>query len=649
MCGIAGFSHPPSNAQPIIRLMMQKIVHRGPDDNGVFVDKRVCFGHQRLSIIDLKSGHQPMSNHDQSLWIIFNGEIYNYVELNRELAARGHQFATSSDTETILHLYDEYGEKCVDYLNGMFAFVIYDVKKNCLFASRDRFGIKPFYYTSHKDQFIFASEIKAILAYPEIQKRVNRRALTEYVVLQFCMGEKTLFEGIHKLEPAHNLHLNLTTGEIRIWEYWRPSYEKDLQLTEADATAQFSTLLHDSIRMQLRSDVPLGAYLSGGLDSSTVACLAAEMIPGRLKTFTGSFHEKGKFDETPFAKAVAASKSNIDYFEIFPNSNDFITHIRKLIYHMDEPCAGPGLFPQFMVSQLAAQNVKVVLGGQGGDELFGGYARYFLLYMQQALQNVVIHPSTCVKTFRTLWQKRELLQAYFPSLKRLYKGGRFGSPWSQRYFRLVNRAEKASEFFEDDLLDPQHMASIEEEFSHLFNQPNTPSLFEKAAYFDLKTLLPALLQVEDRVSMAVSLESRVPLLDHRVMDLLGRIPAEIKFRNGEMKHLFKNVAKNIVPESIYNRKDKMGFPVPLVQWTRGPIKGYLHDIFLSQRSTSRGIFKNKTIIKQLGNEQPFGRDLWGALCLELWFENFIDSSSEEETSNENINHRGRGLYRVQPH
>jgi len=633
MCGIAGFSTPAFAEQTsaILTRMMQRIAHRGPDDRGTLIDSQVALGHQRLSIIDLSTGHQPMASSDEQTWIIFNGEIYNYIELRRDLIARGRTFRTQSDTEVILQMYDEYGDRCVEQLNGMFAFVIYDKRRQHLFAARDHFGIKPFYYTQIGPQFIFASEMKAILAHPAVHAQADPQAMTEYITLQLCLGNKTLFRGIQKLPPAHTLTLDLKTQTVQTREYWKPTYPHDLSISSNDAAAQLRELVRESVRIQLRSDVPVGAYLSGGLDSSTVACLGAEMTKGRFKTFTGGFRDRGPFDESAYAKAVAAAHPNIDYFEIFPDSRDFSSHIEKLIYHMDEPCAGPGLFPQYMVSQLASQHVKVVLGGQGGDEMFGGYARYFLLYLEDSFMQTLRAPWQLPQMARTAYRKRALLKAYAPSLRKLWKEGSVREPASHRYFRLLNRGEKALQFFSPDLMSPERITHMRQEFDELFNRPGShTSIYEKMTHFDLRTLLPALLHVEDRVSMAVSLESRVPLLDYRIVDFLGRLSPDIKYPDGEMKYLFKQAVRPIVPDAVWNRQDKMGFPVPLIQWARGSLKDFLTDTLLSAPAKQRGVFQNDAVVKSLGQEQPFGRDLWGVLCLELWYRQLIDTSKGDK-------------------
>ncbi|MEO7963139.1 MAG: asparagine synthase (glutamine-hydrolyzing), partial [Gemmatimonadaceae bacterium] len=383
MCGIAGIVSSNRSATPdteALGAMLESIAHRGPDGDGIHVDGPCALGHKRLAIIDLETGRQPMSNEDGTIWISFNGEIYNYVELRRELA-RHHQFRTHSDTEVIIHLYEELGERCLERLNGMFSFAIWDSRQQRLFAARDRIGIKPFYWAMAGDTLLFASEPKAILSTGMVDVEPDAHGLEEYLTFQFCLGERTLFRDIRKLEPGHYLTFrpgrDRAPAEVCYWDY---SYELDFQHTEEYFREQLVSVLNDSIKLQLRSDVPVGAHCSGGIDSSTVVSIAARHYPNTFHTFTGAFREGPQYDETRYARAVAENVK-AEYHEIWPSAKEFTDTLPWLIYMMDEPAAGPGLFPQYMVSKLARQHVKVVLGGQGGDELFGGYARYLVAYL----------------------------------------------------------------------------------------------------------------------------------------------------------------------------------------------------------------------------------------------------------------------------
>ncbi len=618
MCGIAGILNWDTErqiAQGELQGMIDLLAHRGPDDQGTFIAPGIGLGHRRLSIIDLSTGQQPMHSRDGRLSIVYNGEVYNYLELRRNLIQKGYQFATSSDTEVVLYLYDCFGPDCVQQLNGMFAFAIWDQSKQTLFAARDRFGIKPFYYWAASERFVFASEVKAFRALRGFDARPDPSALSDYLHFQFCLGEKTLFQGVKKLEPGHTL-LAGTQGGVQISRYWDLDYSIDTTHTEAYFIDRLLFLLGDSVRLNLRSDVPVGAHLSGGLDSSTVVCLAAQAGIGEIKTFAGGFKEGPAYDETSYARLVA-EHAGVIYHDTFLGVADFLDSIEKIIYFLDEPVAGPGVFPQYFVSKLAREHVKVVLGGQGGDEIFGGYARYLIAYLEECLRGAIdetFDKGEFVVTFESILLSLSSLKQYKPLLKHFWKHGVF-EPADRRYFRLVTRGSTAQLFCNRELLaggDPF------ESFSQIFNRPGLGSLFNKMTNFDLKTLLPALLQVEDRTSMAVSLESRVPLLDHRIAELMASVPATIKFKDGRLKHLFLKVIQNLLPEPVLQRKDKMGFPVPLNEWSRNGLKDYLHDTLLSQSARESSFYDVNQIKTALEQEQPFGRQVWGVLCLELW-------------------------------
>ena len=625
MCGIVGLIN--KNKQPVnvslLSQMAAAIHHRGPDDEGHFIDNNVGFYHKRLSIIDLKTGHQPMTFKNHT--IVFNGEIYNYKELKIELQSKGHKFQTTSDTEVILKMYEEYGENCVNQLNGMFAFIIYDKNENKLFVARDHFGIKPLYFHNDESYLIFGSEIKAILQHPNIDAIPNYNAVNQYLTFQYVIGNETLFKNIYKLLPGHQMSINLNSMDIKISKYWEPSFRVDNHHTEEYFIHELKHLLNDTINIQLRSDVPVGSYLSGGMDSSIVTILASKLLNGNFKSFTGAFREGQEFDETRYAREVAESSSS-ELFEIYPTEDEFINLLPKLIYHLDEPAAGPGLFPQYMVSKLAAQNVKVVLGGQGGDEIFGGYARYVVAYLEQAIKGAIYESNEegeHIVSLNTILPNLPHLHNYMPMLKEFMKTNAFGE-MDERYFRLIDRRNGSNELFTDDFISTYNKEEILNQFKKLFNDPDTKSFYNKMTHFDMTSSLPALLQVEDRVSMAVSIESRVPLLDRRIADLIASMPASMKFKGAEMKYILKRATSDILPQSILERKDKMGFPVPLHIWAKNKAAGFFEDVLLSSTSQTRGIFNTENIRNLIHNERAFGRKLWGILCLELWFQQFID-------------------------
>jgi len=608
--------------------MLDSISHRGPDGEGVFLDpeQRVVLGHRRLAIIDPEHGKQPMTTVDGQLTVAFNGAIYNYLELRRELIAKGHPIHSYSDTEVLLYAYREWGEACVDRFIGMFAFAIWDRAHNRLFCARDRVGIKPFYYHFDGVSLVFGSEIKAILASGLVKAESSSSGLQDYLTFQFCLNEKTLFKGIQKLEPGHCMVVQLSDGKsvLKLRQYWDVNYDIDDRHNEAWFIDHLAGLIEDATRMHLRSDVPLGAHLSGGLDSSAVVCLAADLLKGEcIKTFTGAFPDGPQFDETGYAKTVAAF-AGTDYKEIYIQGSELPELLPRLMYYMDEPLAGPGVIPQYYVSKLAAQHVKVVLGGQGGDELFIGYARYLVAYLEKCLSGAIYETANqnpYAVTLESIVPNLPLLQTYKPMMQGLWKDGLFDSP-DRRYFKLIDRSEGMSNLFNPGVFEGRY--SPFESFQQIFNRDGLHSMINRMTYFDLKGSLPALLHVEDRTSMAASIESRVPLLDHRIVEFMARIPPNIKFSGGRMKHLFKESVRNTVPAQIFERKDKMGFPTPLTQWTKGVAKDFVRDTLLSDRVRQRGLYNFAAMEKALDNEREFGRVVWGLLCLELWHRIYID-------------------------
>jgi asparagine synthase (glutamine-hydrolysing) len=627
MCGIAGISHFDRDRgvdRAALAAMGRALRHRGPDDEGVHVSRNTGLVHQRLSIIDLSAaGHQPMPTDDRRYWIVYNGEIYNYLELRQELIARGHRFSSHSDTEVILRLYQEFGPDAVQRLNGMFAFAIFDEQERTLFAARDHFGVKPFLYIHDGESFAFASETKALFASGLVQPRLNREALADYFTFQFTIGDKTLFEGVRKLLPGHHLLLR-ADGSLRITKYWDLDFTVDTHHTPEYFEHQLLRLVEDSVRIQLRSDVPVGAHLSGGLDSSTVASLAASLLDTPLHVFTGAFAEGPQYDETRYAKAVA-EKTGAIHHVVYPTADEFVDVMPRLLYHMDEPLAGPGLFPQYCVSKLAQQHVKVVLGGQGGDELFAGYTRYLIAYLEECIRGGIEgtqEDHKYVVTFDSILPNLQQLGGYQPLLKHFWKDGLFESP-ERRYFRLIDRSGDVRNLIEPDVMPAGY--DVFEGYAELFNESGTGSYINRMTRFDLKTLLPALLHVEDRTSMAVSLESRVPLLDRRIAELVASMPPMVKYKGGRSKHIFREVVQHLVPQQILDRRDKMGFPVPLSEWYRaGHVRDFVHDTLTSTAAVSRGLLRREHVDALLDAEQPYGRGLWGLLSLELWMQAFFD-------------------------
>jgi asparagine synthase (glutamine-hydrolysing) len=628
MCGLAGIVLKDRAAEvdrATLDRMTDILVHRGPDDRGVELFGNVGLGNRRLSIIDLEGGHQPLSTPDGELWITYNGELYNYLELRTDLLQQGYRLRTHSDTEVLLNLYACYGLGMFERMNGMFAFAIYDLRERRILLGRDRFGEKPLYVYEDGERLLFASEIKALLA-AGAPARPDLAALHEYLTFQYCLGERTLFEGVRKLAPASYLLLDDAGAELERGEYWSLGFDWDRETEESWFVDELRFLLEDAVKIRLRSDVAVGTYLSGGFDSSVVASLAGKLMGHGLPAFTGWFAEGREFDERPYAQAVAAHTGSEHYLALC-TADDFARSLRDLVWHLDEPAAGPGAYPQLVVSRLAREHVTVVLGGQGGDELFGGYARYLMLYLEESIKGSIFEtqdPAHHIVTLDRVLPHLALLQPYVPSLKRFWSGNLFG-PVEQRYFALIARAPHLH-----DVLAPEFVAERDDEaiyaaFERQFRElPETSPLFNRMTAFDLRTTLQSLLHVEDRVSMAVSLESRLPLLDHRIAELMFRMPPRFKYRDGQSKAALRSAAASFVPEAVKSRKDKMGFPVPFVEWARDGARELVADVLLGERARLRGIYRPAAIERLIEREEPFGRELWGLLCLETWFETFLD-------------------------
>lgn len=638
MCGIVGCLRPSTHARvdpAMIDAMADSLAHRGPDGRGRWTDGPIGLGHQRLAIIDPAGGAQPMASADGMLQLVFNGAIYNHVEVRRELSTRGATFRTHSDTEVILHAYEAYGDECVQHFNGMFAFALWDGRRKRLLVARDRLGIKPLYWTSTPHGFFFASEVKALLASGRVTARCNREALSEYFTYQLVTGASSLFEGIHRLEPGHLLTLAPDGAAPKVTRYWTLSGEIDTHHTFDYFRDRLLELLGDSVRLQLRSDVPLGAYLSGGADSSIITCLAAERSGSPLSVFCGAFDEGPEFDESPYARLVA-ERSGATYHEVRPTADDFIELMPMLIRLMDEPMAGPGLFPQYCVSRLAKQSVKVCLGGQGGDELFGGYARYLIAYLEQCLKGAIqgtSHDGEYVVTWETIAPQLPMLKTYLPLMQDFLASGLFDD-MDRRYFRLIARDDGLSGVLTGDVWNASRKAAVFERFRQTFKSAPAQSYIARMTHFDMTTLLPALLHVEDRVSMGVGLESRVPMLDHRIVELVQTMPPVMRFAGGRSKHVLREAVGNLVPAAVLARQDKMGFPVPLNKWASGPVRDFLCDVLLSRSARQRGLYRTDEIERQITKTGKFSRLLWGLLCIELWHREFLDEAVEEPQGSE---------------
>ncbi len=630
MCGIAGIvsltNRPLNNLNQSLEVMSKLLIHRGPDGKGKWVsnDSKLGFIHQRLAIIDLtKTASQPMQSKHGSV-VTFNGEIYNYKEL-WALSKYNWDFITKSDTETILASYHRYGFACMEKLRGMFSFALWDDREKNFLCARDRFGIKPFYYTIVDGVFYFASEIKALLPFLKMIE-TNGEAMAEYLTFQYTIGEKTLFDGIFQLLPGHAL--SIVDRQLNIWRYWDVSYEINFKEKPIFFQKRVEELLYESVELHCRSDVKVGSYISGGIDSSLIYLLAQKKNYASDLGFHGTFKDFPQYDESEFAKSVTDSVDGVLH-TVNIDSNDFQNNIENVIYYLDFPVAGPGSFPQYMVSKLAKEHLKVVLGGQGGDEIFGGYARYVIAYLEQCLKAAIdgdYKSGNYVVTIESIIPNLGILREYKPLIQKFWSTGLFES-MDRRYFRLVDRSTDMGDVINWTDLD---MFKVFEDFSAIFNNPSNvkkEAYFDKMTHFDFKCLLPSLLQVEDRMSMAHGLESRVPLLDHPLVELCATIPADLKFKGGNMKHLLKKTFSNKLPSSIINRRDKMGFPVPLKEWFDNELKDLAMDTFRTMASNHRPYINSTALKETFKEDAPFSRKAWGLMSLEIWYQQFHDQKN----------------------
>jgi asparagine synthase (glutamine-hydrolysing) len=621
MCGIAGVYN--TDGQPpnlvVLEGMARSIAHRGPDRERFHLDGGLGLAHRHLRIIDLSdAAMQPMTNEDSSIWLIFNGEIYNYVELRPVLEAAGHVFRSHSDTETVIHAYEEWGEDCLQRFNGMFAFALWDAPRKRLFIARDRVGVKPLYYRWDGASLAFASEIKALLEHPDIKPGPNLSAITEYMSAMYTVGEQTWFEGIYRLLPGH--YMSISTDGLKVRQWWDlPAHEDALgSRPEQDYVNETRRLLEDSARIRLRSDVPLGSHLSGGIDSSAIVALLSEQLAAhgeRVRTFSGAFSEGESYDERRYVHEVV-SRYHTDHKETLPTAADLPRLMEQMVWHMDEPAAGPGILLQWAVCDLTRRSgVVVVNGGQGGDEAWGGYFGYLPAYLRtlsmQARRQPALYGALLRETV-TLLSRSETRRSGLKALSSRRRGR----------LQVTDRTgEWAGEAFSGVVPIANHVS--EEGL-----KGRTP--LGKATYYDLKWYLPALLQVEDRTSMAFSLESRAPLLDYRLLELSATVPSALKLKGLEMKHILKKSVKDLLPTSIYRRTDKKGMPTPIAPWFRGELSGWVESELSTP--TARTLFAPQYIERAI-EEHKAGTtdrslDLWKMLNVTTWWRVFIERSCQ---------------------
>ena len=630
MCGIAGIVASDSlhhdDRHRVVR-MRDVLAHRGPDDSGLFVDQHAALGHRRLSIVDLAAGHQPLANEDETIWIVFNGEIYNHAALRPELEAAGHRYRTRSDTETILHAYEQWGDACVERFRGMFAFAIWDAPRRRLLLARDRLGIKPLYWALKGGRLLFGSEIKALLESGLIEAEANTERLPELLSTRYLSGPDTLFRGIGRLMPGQTLVYE--NGGVAVRTYWdvpvgRPAPEVE-RLSDTEAVGRFRDLLEESVRIRLMADVPLGMFLSGGLDSSAIAALMARMIDRPLQTFSVAFKDRA-FSELDYARQVSQA-IGADAHEIVIDDADFFGALPRLIWHEDEPIAHPSSVPLHFVSALARDHVKVVLTGEGSDELLAGYGKYpraLINWRAGAAYGVLPGP---VRD----WIAARVVPSLPVAVRR----------YAARSFLAVPRTPEAM-FFDNfaaiglqrqrSLLRPgfaaADMAQAYGPSRASFDAPNGRSgVLDRLLYADLKTYLVELLMKQDQMSMSASIESRVPFLDHRLVEFVAALPPRLKLRGFRTKWILREAVRSILPPEILSRP-KMGFPVPFGIWMRGRQGAIARDVLLDSRSRHRGIIDPQGVERlfdaHAAGETNGGDALWALLNLELWYRTFID-------------------------
>ena len=625
MCGIAGFAdrqHPSGSRKEtdfaLVHAMCEVIRHRGPDDEGIHVEGGVGLGMRRLSIIDLSTGHQPMHNEDESVWIVFNGEIYNYRELRAQLEAAGHRFYTSSDTETIVHAYEQWGEECFARLRGMFGLALWDRRARTLLLARDRAGIKPLHYAEHGGRLYFGSELKSLLAAGAVDGAIDLESLDHYLSFLYTPRDRSIFNGVSKLPPGHALRWRHGHAEVR--PFWQISADQTFRGTAEDAAEELRRVLADAVRSHMVSDVPLGAFLSGGVDSSAVVGLMAEASDRPVKTFSIGFDEP-EYDELEHARTVAAHFST-DHHE-FVVRPDALGILDRLIEHFDEPFADSSAIPTWYVSEIARQHVTVVLSGDGGDELFGGYDRYL--------------PHPRVERFDRLPipGRRKVAAMVWPLLPHGAQGKNFLRHVSlgtdARFIDSVAlfRDDEKAALYSPELRASLRGASAKKTLARHFDRFAALAPHDRMMRFDFETYLPEdVLTKVDRMSMAHSIESRVPLLDNSVIDFAAALPAHLKIRQGRRKHVLKEAVKGLLPPGILDRK-KQGFGVPLDVWFRGRLRDVFADVLGSARTRQRGYFQ-PAFIERIVQEHVSGRRdhtlrLWQLLVFELWQRHYVDS------------------------
>jgi asparagine synthase (glutamine-hydrolysing) len=632
MCGIAGiyeYQQQRPISPELLQHMTDVIQHRGPDDAGSFLSGPIALGMRRLSIIDLEGGKQPISNETREVTLVFNGEIYNFRDLQEQLVKRGHLMRTASDTEVIVHLYEEQGVECVDQLRGMFGFALWDANRQRLLLARDRLGIKPLYYADVRGTLIFGSEIKSILQHPAVAAELDPDALSNYLSLKYVPSPQTMFRCIHAMPPGYVLTCD--RDGIKLHRYWDLNFSVQTSATEGECAEQLDQLLRESTLLHLQSDVPFGAFLSGGLDSSTIVALMTAYMTQPVNTFSVGFEGQGaEISEARYAKMVA-EQFGAHHHEVLINAADFIGHAEKVIWHLDQPVADLACFANMMLAECAARHVKMVLTGEGGDELFAGYARYvgerfrpFTKLVPGWAGDTLVRTSSLLPGLRRPKLALKALMESEESSRLLH------------WFPLFPTQEKLRLFTPELRRDISSATSAENVLADQLRHADSKMPLQRMLYLDTKLWLPDdLLARGDKMSMAASLEARVPLLDHKLVEFAASLPQHLKIRNLTRKYLLKKVAARLLPPAIIHRK-KQGFPIPISTWFRGEAREFVSDLLSRETIVRRGLFDadyvGQILQQHLRGTADRGAQLWGLVLVELWHRQFLDSSPRRASS-----------------
>jgi len=637
ICGIVNFNATNPVERELVERMTSAQSHRGPDDAGYFVENNVGLGHRRLSIIDLSGGKQPMFNEDGSVVVAFNGEIYNFADLTGDLISKGHRFATRSDTETIVHAYEEYGDRCMLDFRGMFAFAVWDRRRKRLLLVRDRLGIKPLYYYAGKDFFVFASEIKSLLLHPNVPREVDREALDMYMALRYVPGPRTMFKNIFKLQPGH--WMTVEGSAIKSGQYWDVEYPAEASsgrsaMSEQAVVTEFSRLLEESVRLRLISEVPLGVFLSGGLDSSTMLAVMSKITGGeRVKTFSVGYEASGEArqeieasNEFSFARQ-AARHFHADHHEFRMTADDFRKAIPLMVSHLDEPMADPTCIPLYFISKLARNYVTVILSGEGADETMGGYTLYRkLLRLEQFRRATGPLAMAALSRIPLRGRAGAYLRRAGTTIEGHYRGVVKGLPLETRL--ALTGIERVAE------ADRQ----LSEVFAKYFCNVNKSSPLSRMLYADAKVWLPEdLLLKADKMTMAAALELRVPFLDHRLVEYLAGLPDNLKIRGNQGKWILRQAMGTVLPHSILHRTKK-GFPVPVEAWFRFELRDFVRDTLLARDSACREFFNPQAVEEIVSllerNKISVQQEVWSMLVFESWHKQFVESAVPVRSSAE---------------